>query len=234
VLVGALACPHPPLLFPGMTGSIDMAADLRTACREGIEALVASQPGAVVLVGGAGHTGQWDPGLPRGAGRFSARRVPASAAADAAQVLPLSLAVGQELLDAAGWPGRRELISVADDASPQECLALGAELARSHRRLALLALGDGSARRGLKAPGYLDERAARYDEQAHRGLAGDLAALRSLDARLGAELLAAGRAPWQVLAGAAAAGPAIQARIRYAGDPFGVYYVVAEWAASPA
>ena len=233
MLVAALVCPHPPLLLPGLTGAADLAPDLRAACLDGIRALAAAEPEALILVGGAEHTGTWDGNLPRGASRFSAGRVPdvppGGPPADSGPVLPLSLAAGQELLDEAGWTGPRHLHSVAADAPAADCLALGERLAGAAGRVGLLVLGDGSARRGLKAPGYLDDRAAGYDGQARRGLAGDLAALRSLDAGLGQDLLAAGRAPWQVLAGAAAGRPPPQPEVRYEGDPFGVYYLVVSW-----
>ncbi|MGE5135213.1 MAG: hypothetical protein ACM32E_20160 [Gemmatimonadota bacterium] len=233
MLVAALVCPHPPLLLPGLSGATDLAAELRAACLDGIRALAAAAPEALVLVGAAEHTGPWDGNLPRGAGRFSAGRVPdgppGGPSGNGGPALPLSLAVGQELLDEAGWTGPRQLHGVAADAPAADCLALGERLAGLAGRVAMLVLGDGSARRGLKAPGYLDERAAGYDGQARRGLAGDLAALRSLDAGLGQELLAAGRAPWQVLAGAAAGGPPPQPEVRYEGDPFGVYYLVVSW-----
>lgn len=258
MLVGALVCPHPPLLLPGLSGSADVVPDLRAAIRDGIEALAAAGPELLILVGSADRTGQWEASSPSCASRYSGGRVRGADAGPAAArppgassptagpapalplSLPLSLSVGQELLDAADWPGPRELVSVAATASPGDCLGLGRELAATGRRAALLVLGDGSARRTEKAPGYLDPRAADYDEQALRGLSGDLDALRTLDPALGAELLVAGRAPWQVLAGAAGAAeagsragtapPGVRAEIRYAGDPFGVYYVVSSWA----
>ncbi len=56
---------------------------------------------------------------------------------------------------------------------------------------------------------------------------GDPARLAALDARLGAELLAAGAPVWQAVA------PLLErtyrAEVRYAGDPFGVEYFVALW-----
>ena len=61
---------------------------------------------------------------------------------------------------------------------------------------ALLAMGDGSARRSTSAPGYLDERAVPFDaavEQAVRD--GDLAALAGVDPALARELMATGRPP---------------------------------------
>lgn len=55
-----------------------------------------------------------------------------------------------------------------------------------------------------------------------------MAALAALDAELAAELLAAGRAPWQVLAGAAE-GAGLDGRLLYEDAPYGVGYFVAAW-----
>ena len=99
------------------------------------------------------------------------------------------------------------LFGVSADADAATCAALGATLADRAPRVAMLVMGDASARRSLKGPGYLDERAAPYDEAVARALAeADTAALLALDPALSAELLVAGRAPWQVLAGAAEGG----------------------------
>ena len=71
------------------------------------------------------------------------------------------------------------------------------------RRTALLVVGDGAATHTEKAPGYLDERAGPFDDAVAAALAtADPAALAALDPALAADLWAAGRAPWQVLAGA--------------------------------
>ena len=56
--------------------------------------------------------------------------------------------------------------------------------------------------------------------------AGDLQALHAIDPALARELMANGRPAWQVLAGATG-GTALQADVLYAGDPFGVMYLVA-------
>ena len=81
-----------------------------------------------------------------------------------------------------------------------DCLALGRELAASAPRVALLAVGDGTARRSASAPGYLDERAAPFDEAVERAVRdGDLPALAALDPALAADLMAAGRPAWQAL-----------------------------------
>jgi hypothetical protein len=161
---------------------------------------------------------------------------PATApAVRSAPPLPLSLVIGAQLLDAAGYSGPRVLQSVAESASPGACRDLGRDLAADAPLTALLVLGDGSARRSAAAPGYLDERAEPFDtvvEQALRD--GDLPALAALDPDLARDLLAAGRPAWQALAGAlapATSSPATPARPRtrilYSDAPFGVTYLVA-------
>lgn len=90
-------------------------------------------------------------------------------------------------------------------------------------------MGDASACRTLKAPGYLDERAAGFDAEAARALgAADVDALKTLDEELAYELKAAGRAPWQVLAGAAE-GAGLSGELLYEDAPYGVGYLVAAW-----
>jgi len=144
-----------------------------------------------------------------------------------APLLPLSLGIGARLLDDAAWQGSRTLWAVARDAPTEHCLDLGRELASRPARTVLLVMGDGTARRSTTAPGYLDDRAAPFDAAATEALAGgDAAVLATLDPHLAADLLAAGRAPWQVLAGAV---PNAEARLLTAEDPYGVLYVVATW-----
>src|SRR5690606_32636849 len=92
---------------------------------------------------------------------------------------------------------------VAADTPPAECARLGASYAAEARRIALLVLGDGTACRSPSAPGYLDPRAEPYDASVAQALArADAGALLELDSGLAQELRCAGRAPWQVLAGA--------------------------------
>jgi aromatic ring-opening dioxygenase LigB subunit len=104
---------------------------------------------------------------------------------------------------------------------------LGADLGDAGGRTALLVMGDGSARRSLKAPGYLDPRAAGFDAEVERAVrAGELGALLRLDQALARDLMVTGRPAWQVLAGAMRdLAPA--AEVLYRGAPFGVAYLVA-------
>jgi hypothetical protein len=91
-------------------------------------------------------------------------------------------------------------------------------------------MGDGSARRTLKAPGYLDDDAATFDAGVGAALrAGDAAGLAALDPAEGERQLAAGTATWRAV-GTALRGAQVAARLRYDDAPFGVGYLVADWA----
>jgi len=162
-------------------------------------------------------------------------RARAAAAADKRPVLPLTLGLGARLLDKAGYDGPRALWSVAGSAGPAECARLGLDLAAPSERVALLVMGDGSARRSVSAPGYLDERAEPFDTEIERAVReGDMLALAALDPVLAHDLMVSGRPAWQVLAAAiggtglgANANGAPRAEILYSEAPFGVAYLVA-------
>ncbi len=219
MLIRAAVCPHPPLLVPELAGeAAGELDDLRAACRAAIAPL--AEAGELVVVGGGPETRAFGPGA---AGSFRPYGLDLVVGAGE-PVLPLSLAVGRWLLDGRS-PARFQ--AVAFDADPAECLALGRELARGE--VALLVMGDGSACRDEKAPGYLDERAGPYDREVARALAhADTAALARLDPVLSQELMAAGRAAWQVLAGAAG-DRRPHGELLADQAPYGVGYFVAAW-----
>lgn len=195
-----VSIPSPPLLLPGVTGRpVAEVEELRAACLAALGQLRDEAPSEVVVVGAA------EP-------RWTADR-------------PLAELVARTLLGQAGCEVPIRAVAIEPQLAPDACLALGRTLAGSH----LLVVADGSARRGVKAPGYLDERAAPFDQRILDALrAGDPAGLAGLDARLAAELMVAGRAAWQVMAGAAEGGQ-WQSEMHYQGDPFGVFYPVAIW-----
>jgi hypothetical protein len=94
---------------------------------------------------------------------------------------------------------------------------------------AVLVLGNGSARRGEKAPGHLDARSAAFDEAVLGALAGaDPAGLAGLDETLAGELLADGIAGLRAV-GRALADRDVVASVLYADDPYGVQYWVVTW-----
>jgi hypothetical protein len=148
--------------------------------------------------------------------------------AGARPALPPGPGIGAYLLDQAGYHGERLIWSVSADEPVAGCRKLGADLAGRDASTGLLVIGDGSARRGPRAPGHFDERAAAFDAAAERAVrAGDTRALLDLDPGLARDLMATGRAAWQVLAGALEGGTSLSVEVPYAGDPFGVAYLVA-------
>lgn len=226
MIAAAAICPCPPLLAADLTGQADILPELRAACAAAVARLVVSDPDALVVVGPDERTGPWPadgqldiagyaPALARAAG---AARRPA---------LPLSLGIGALLLDEAGYAGPRALRGIAGSSAAASCLALGRELATSASRVALLAMGDGSARRSVSAPGYLDERAEPFDAEVERAVReADLPALARLDPALATDLLAVGRPAWQLLAGALD-GSTVKTEVLYSAAPLGVAYLVA-------
>ncbi|MFI5977115.1 class III extradiol dioxygenase subunit B-like domain-containing protein [Streptomyces sp. NPDC051452] len=238
MLVAAAVCPCPPLLVPevaaGAAPELDAA---RAACADALGVLAAARPDLLVVVGPAERSGrgpfpQGTPGHFRGFGVDLDVRLgqAADTGADAERELPPSLAVGAWLLGRTGWADAPiEGLGIGEPLAPERCAEAGREIAARAARVALLVMGDASACRTVKAPGYLDERAAPLDAEIARALgAADLAALRALDAGLAQELKVSGRAPWQVLAGAAE-GAGLSGALLYEDAPYGVGYVVATW-----
>jgi hypothetical protein len=231
MLVAAAVCPCPPLLVPEVAaGAASELAALRAACAEAVAELVTAEPDLLVLVGEGPQAEVWTEG---GAGTFQRYGVPFGARLPSGPVsgpeLSPALTVGAWLLTQAGVQLPTHACAVPADAPVDRMLGLGQGLAGLADRVGLLVLGDGSACRSVKAPGYLDDRAEAYDAQVARALgAADTAALAGLDPQLSAELLAVGRAPWQVLAGAGQ-GAGLEGRLRYDEAPYGVGYFVASW-----
>ncbi|KOV34169.1 hypothetical protein ADK60_11610 [Streptomyces sp. XY431] len=231
MLVAAAVCPCPPLLVPEVAAGASAELDpLRAACDEALGAVLAAGPDLLVVVGTGPEAEVWTEG---GAGSFHRYGVPLVAAlpggrAEGPELSP-ALTVGAWLLGRAGATLPTHACAVPADAPADRMLGLGQGLAGLADRVGLLVMGDGSACRSLKAPGYLDERAEGYDAALARALGtADTAALAALDPGLAAELKAEGRAPWQVLAGAAE-GAGLTARLGYQDAPYGVGYLVASW-----
>jgi hypothetical protein len=223
MIVTAAICPSPPLLARELTGRAEVLPELRDACAAAVRHLLAAAPDVVAVVGAGSDTATWDPDDRLDLSAYA----PLVSGVGSKPGLPLALGIGALLLDEVGYVGPR-ILQAADELAPSaDCLRLGRDLAGAAQRLALLAIGDGSTRRGPAAPGYLDERAVPFDDAVRQAVRdGDMAALAGLDPDLARDLMATGRAAWQVLAGAfAGARPATE--ISYAADPFGVAYLVA-------
>jgi len=117
-------------------------------------------------------------------------------------------------------------------------IAVGRELARAadpSGPVGVVAMGDLSARRSARAPGAFHPAAAGFDAAiAQAAAAGDLAALAALDPSLAGELMVAGRAVLQALAGALDGAGRLHGRVLYDDAPYGVGYVVATLTADAA
>ena len=205
---------------------------LRSACGAAVAGLAAARPDLIAVVGGAPETAEYeasaagslrDFGIPFGVGSGDA-------------VLPLSLTVGSWLVrrflpaEAGRERWRLRLLAVRQSRPAADCLRIGAELAASVPRVALLVMGDGSARKIAGVPGAADPAADAYDAAVAAAFAdADPDRLAGLDPALDRELMVAGRAAWQVLAGAAA-GRRLHGELLYAAAPLDVSYLVASWA----
>ncbi|WP_329111147.1 hypothetical protein OG792_07445 [Micromonospora sp. NBC_01699] len=220
--------------------------DLRYAVDNAIARLLSVAPDLLLVLGGgartetlpapyAGSFAAWGAGAGFRVGdRSTALGDRSTPLGDRSQrrIEALSLLVGGWLLSRHDLGTTEIGLDCVDGAAPTgDCAALGAALAERRPRVALLVLGDGSACRGEKAPGYDDPRAGAYDEGVAVALAGaDPDALLDLDPVVSAELRVAGRAPWQVLAGAAGSGADWTGELTYHAAPYGVGYLVANWA----
>lgn len=219
MLVGIAFVPSAPLLLPALGGGPE---DLRAACLGAVCALEGAE--RLVVVGAAP-----EPGPVTGTVDATPWGAPGRPAPDA---LPLALAVGTSLLAAGPLaPRARELYGAAGAAHDLD-------LDLDSRRTGLLVVGDGTAKRTEKAPGYYDSRAEAFDRQVEDALAaGDPEALLSLDEAQAGELWVDGLAAWRAAAAAAraevrpggAAPRGWRGELRYAAAPYGVGYLVATW-----
>lgn len=203
-------CPHPPLLLPRIAAGAEIETQsLRFACDQAVGRLIETGPSQVVIIGADGppvSLPSFAPGL-----------------VDPDQIkLPLSLLVGDWLLSRQPQRPPSTCVPIGPDG---EAITPCPDLAAP---IALLVMGDGSARRSVKSPGYLDERAQPFDDAVVDALANPAqGALANLDLTLAAELLAAGAAAW--VATAKLAGVDWRGEVLYADAPYGVMYVVATW-----
>jgi hypothetical protein len=216
VILAAAVCPHPPLLVPAVApGTAGELAGLRDACDAAVRTLLAARPDRVLVL-----AGDLDGEVDESAGGTLAAYGADAHAGGAATGLPLGHTIGAWLLDRAGWSGPRTYASTgAADVSGG---------------VALLVMADGTTKRSVQAPGFLDDRAAAYDAAIVTALAaGDPDALLALDPVLGAELGSTGvpalRSLGEMTKREMAKGATVTARLRVDEAPFGVGYFVADW-----
>lgn len=253
MFVAVAFCPTPPLLHPEVLGSDgpDMGAALRSACAGALDRMLSVQPEAVMVIGAADRVrpatserpaatagdasevagtgamvpavyGPGDAGDLRGYGASVHLGFDGPPAEGGARV-PLAHTLGAWLLDTTGYSGPRRGIRTGarsaelDSAGADEC------------RWAMLVMGDGSARRTERSPGWFHPEAVAFDQQVTAAVAsGDGHALLGLDRQRAERVLAGGVSSWHAAASVLDGAP-LDARVHYAGAPFGVFYVVASW-----
>jgi hypothetical protein len=210
--------------------------ELRSACRAAVATLAAARPDLIVVVGAAASAAVY---AETAAGSLRPFGVPFTTGAGEA-VLPLPLTVGawlvrqlpagQQAAQPAGpqqW--RLHLEAVGQSLPSAPCRRLGAALAGLAPRVAMLAMGDGPARRAAGVHGAPDPLADDYAVEAAAAVASaDTERLARLDPAADAELMVSGRPAWQVLAGAAEDGQ-MRGQLTFAAAPLDVAYLVAVW-----
>ncbi|WP_435202215.1 hypothetical protein [Janibacter sp. GS2] len=217
--VAAVVVPAAPALLPGIGGAADPLSGLRERARRLVLETVTRAKGdpRLVVIGAAESTRTWPVAAPSGAARFTTGRVPEGA-------LPTDLEIGRSFAPSGG--GELVLQSIAADAPPAECAALGRWLADAEPTV-LLVVADGPATLTEKAPGHLQPDAAPFARGLARALAAaDAATLADLDPAVCERLWMRGRPALQVLA---AAGAGMAGEVLADEAPYGVQYLLARW-----
>lgn len=230
MISGVAFCPQPPLLVPEVASGAAAELDsLRDACRAAISTVCAGRQPVLI---GSGPRSQAHSPLARGS--LAGFGVPGELHLGAPTCggeleLPPALTVGAWLVrDALGPRSGARGFSVAPDFASSAAAVELLTLAETSD-VALVVLGDGSARRSTGAPGYLDERAAGFDAAVADALrSGDGRELEKLDGDLANELLAGGVPAWHAAA-AVLPEQTYAAHLSYDEAPYGVGYFVATW-----
>jgi hypothetical protein len=186
----------------GAAGDGPELADLRAACAAAARGLVRARPDLIVIVGGgpAGRTYPWPsagslhrygvpwstgpgrPVLPLSltvgtwllTGALAATGVPEPAMKPAPNSADGSGGIDEAEgeFEAGALPASVMLRAVEVTASPGTCRRLGARLAGLAPRVAMLVMGDASAKKAIGVPGAPDTEAEEYDAAIAAALAG--------------------------------------------------------------
>jgi hypothetical protein len=228
VIVSAAFVPETPLLVPEIgQGAAPELDDLRDACRTAIQRATAHSKEIMVI--GVGP--MWAFHDPNAHGTLAGFGLPMDVPLGADQPgpveLPPSVTVGAWLLRDAIGPNSDAVGFSVGPEYEQERNLLG-RLSFDLLELALIVVGDGSARRGVAAPGYHDERAADFDALVAAALASGDPARLSVDLAVARELLVGGAHTWDTAAHVMA-DLEYDAELLYDAAPYGVGYFAAAW-----
>jgi len=210
-----------------------------------------SDPDVLLVVGGASGGGVFDAGAFGSLARFGLAlevRLPGTPVSEGdaptgdpnQQELPLSLTVAAFVLSAGSVAVPLRGYAVDQHTSSSKAQHLGAELADLFPRVAMVVMADGSACLDAKAPGYIVDGAQEWQKHVDAAFAvADFEAVAQLTEVDADRFWVAGRAAWQLLAGAAlsrrnneeqmAASLRWAPVIHYASAPYGVQYLAASF-----
>lgn len=254
MLITAAIVPGPPAFVPELMGDAAPELDrLRHAAdavlSRAVSDLVAASAdpwfldahAAQLVVVGPGESGEFDAGGPVSFASFGRDVVvPALVEGDpgatATRTLPTPLMVVRYLAsrDVAAHPEHAGLWASARwlTTGGADTAALGEELRRDRKPIALIVVADGATCHGPKAPRAEDSRAPAYEDEVCAALASGLPRrLAQIDDDLGRELGATGPQVWPVLI--AAADGDYAGELVWRGAQYGVGWAVASWRRSP-
>jgi hypothetical protein len=224
-----------PEVAAGAAGEL---AAFRSVCVEATRAVIERRPDRLIVVGG--YDGADVVSFPdgtrgslAGVGVDLTVSLGAGAVVDARSAdLPLSLTLGAWLIRAAGWTGAADglAVGVAPEAAA-DAVGAGKELRDSAMDVGLVVIGDGSARLTTASPGYVHPDAQQWQRDVDAAFSrGDAQYLLDLDPLRATELMASGRAPWQLAAASLGEAP-LRVPVFATDDRYGVGYVAAAWIA---
>ena len=133
------------------------------------------------------------------------------------------------LLVNARWTGSVLFYAVPRSLTSPDAQIVGRRLSSRSARVAMLVMGDGSAAMSEKAPAHLVPGAVEWQAQVATAMGtADTQQILRWQSTEAERFVAAGLAPWQVLAGAAE-GTEWSARLLADTAPYGVAYLVTSW-----
>ena len=226
MIVGAVFIPSPPLLL----ADVDVEGLLDDVRAASIELLSELLPDAqqIIAIGSADETVWFDEGgigTSRGLGGRADYAIGSGTA-----VLPLPLTIAAFVLQAAGADQATVALSVGRTTSHADrgLLAKGLIERSADVATVLLVVGDGSATRTEKAPGYIQPDALNFDSVVSAALAAaDFQTLAEIPQEQADRLWCQGLPAWQVAA--LACQHLKQGELILETAPFGVNYLVASW-----
>jgi len=217
--------PAAPLMCPDVDVEA-LLADERAACIELVAEL--QQDAEHIIVIGSGESTTWFEqggiGNTRAFGGVSHYAI-----GSGRDELPQALTVGASVVSAAGWAGAVKALVVDAETTAEQRGVLAKELlAKSgDQRTLIVAVGDGSATRTEKAPGYIQPDALDFDAEITRAIGnGDSSAIVAIEQSTADRLWCRGLPTWQVVAQAI---DHAEGTLVLESSPFGVNYLVAAW-----